>query len=143
MENKRYRPLFDKLYLWMLIPTNILIIAAVVLASVTEPVALTIMLTVFVFVNYFFLSPVFGYVELREEEIFIKFGFFMKRHIPYKSVRGIARARKFYADSMLSLKNSLDHINIKYNRFDMMSVSVKGNDELVEQISERAGIERN
>lgn len=35
---------------------------------------------------------------------------------------------------MLSLKNSLDHINIKYNTFDITSVSVIGNAELIAEL---------
>ena len=140
MENKRYRPLFDKLYLWIVIPTNIVFIGLMVIPIIMAPTALFVTVPVFVFVNYFLLSPAFGYVELREEGVFIKFGFFMKRHISYSAVRGLSKESKFYADSMLSLKNSLDHVNIKYNRFDMVSVSVVGNDELISEIAERAGI---
>ena len=35
---------------------------------------------------------------------------------------------------MISLKNAFEHINIKYNTFDLFSVSVVENEELMEQI---------
>jgi hypothetical protein len=35
---------------------------------------------------------------------------------------------------MLSLKNSFEHVNIKYNKFDMITISVKNNDELIEKL---------
>ena len=73
------------------------------------------------FVLYFIISPLFGYVELREDSLFIKFGFFMNREIPYPKIRGTSFEHKFYSDSMLSLKNSADHVNIKYNTFDIKS----------------------
>ena len=63
--------------------------------------------------------------------------FFMKREIPYSKIRGVEKARRFYSDSMLSLKSSLDHLNIKYNTFDIMSISVVESDGFVRELSER------
>ena len=40
---------------------------------------------------------------------------------------------------MLSLKNSVEHITIKYNKFDVTTVSVTDNDDLM--INIRARIE--
>jgi hypothetical protein len=90
-----------------------------------------------ILIAYFIISPLFGYVELREKSVFIKFGFIMSREIPYEKIRGFSKARKFYSDSMLSLKNSFDHVNIKYNTFDMISVSVTDNDLLISDIEAR------
>jgi hypothetical protein len=83
------------------------------------------------------ISPLFGYVELREESIFVKLGFFMKKEIPYNKIRDVEKTRKLYSDSMSALKNSLDHVNIKYNRFDVLSVSVVDNDDLMKRIKAR------
>lgn len=138
MEIKRYKPHFDKLYLWILIPTDILIVGIFVLALFTSLAMGIITGISLLFINYFLLSPAFGYLELREDGVFIKFGFVMKRHIPYKAIRGIEKKRQFYADSMLSLKNAFDHVNIKYNKFDIVSVSVKESDDLIKELSERA-----
>lgn len=136
MQNKRFRPLLDKLFWITWVPTA-LIMLAVTLLSLYHIVALLLTLLVDVFVFYFLVSPLFGYVELRESSVFIKFGFFLKREIHYEKIRGVTRERKFYADSILSLKNALTHINIKYNSFDMVSVSVVGNDELKNEIESR------
>ena len=46
-------------------------------------------------------------------------------------------ARKFYSDSMLSLKTSFEHVNVKNNKFDMISVSVKDNDGVIKDLEER------
>ena len=35
---------------------------------------------------------------------------------------------------MTSLKCALDHVNIKYNTYDVITVSVVGNDELIAAI---------
>lgn len=133
MEQRRFKPLIDKLFWIILIPTCLLLLSVTVIA-VFEPLALVLTLLVDIFTLYFLISPLFGYVELREETLFVKFGFFMKREIPYSKIRGVSRERKFYSDSMLSLKNSFEHVNIKYNSFDMLSVSVVGNDELIAEI---------
>ena len=136
MEYKRFKPMFDKLYYLVWIPTSVLMIAMTVFACF-EPVVLFVAIPIDVFTFYFLITSLFGYVELREDSVFIKFGFIMKREIPYKNIRGITKERKMYADSMVALKNSLDHVNIKYNRFDMISVSVVGNDELISEIELR------
>ncbi|MBQ7390732.1 MAG: PH domain-containing protein [Clostridia bacterium] len=136
MEKKRYLPLIDKLFFIVSIPTLILVGAGVAISVYSIP-ALLIMCAVFMFVLYVLISPLFGYVELGESSLVIKYGFFLKKEIPYTSIRDITRERKFYSDSMLSLKNSLDHVNIKYNKFDVTSVSVKSNDEFIAELEKR------
>ena len=136
MDKVTFRPKYDKLFFGILIPTAVLMAACTVLA-VLEPTALFVMIPTDLLVFYFLLSPAFGYVELRESAVFIRFGFILKREIPYSKIRGLSRERKFYADSMLSLKTALEHINIKYNRFDIVSVSVKDGDGLMRALDER------
>lgn len=136
MEKKRYLPLIDKLFFIVSIPTLILVGAGVAISVYSIP-ALLIMCAIALFVLYVLISPLFGYVELGESSLVIKYGFFLKKEIPYTSIRDITRERKFYSDSMLSLKNSLDHVNIKYNKFDITSVSVKSNDELIAELEKR------
>lgn len=136
MGTKRFKPHIDKLFWIIFIPTSILLIALTAV-SAFEPMALILTLLVDIFTLYFLISPLFGYVELREKTLFVKLGFLMKREIPYSRIRGVSRERKFYSDSMLSLKNSFEHINIKYNTFDLLTVSVVGNEELCEEIEMR------
>ena len=134
--NKRFKPKMDKAY----VITWAISLAVLVMASVTaffEPTVLFVLLPVILLFLYFMISPLFGFVELREETVFIKFGFIIKREIPYAKIRGTSKDRKFYSDSMLALKTALEHVNIKYNRFDMVSVSVVDNDELIREIEER------
>ena len=133
MENQRYKPLIGKMFFIIWIPTLILLITATVM-SAPYIVALLIMLATDIFTVYFLISPLFGYVELREDEVFVKLGFFTTVEIPYNKIRAIVKEHKLYADSLISLKNSLDHVNIKYNRFDVLSVSVVDNDELIDMI---------
>ena len=136
MQVKRYKPLVDKLFYIILIPTVLLLIAFTVI-SAFEPTMLLVTVPVDIVCLYFLISPLFGYAELRESSLFIKFGFFMKREIPYSKIRGISCARKWYSDSMLSLKNSMEHLNIKYNSFDMVSISVCENAAFGEELKLR------
>ena len=136
MENKRFKPLFDKLFFIIWIPTSIIMIAMTVVFAFV-PVALLIMIGVDLFTFYFLVSSIFGYVELREDTLFIKFGFILKQEIPYSKIRGVVKERRVYSESMLSLKNALEHVNIKYNRYDVVTVSVEGNDEFIKELNTR------
>ena len=136
MEIKRYKPAVDKLFVWTAIVVGVFL-SVMIAVSLMSPVALFVTLPTCFAVGYFVISPLFGYVELREKTVFIKLGFIMKREIPYDKIRGVEKARRFYSDSMLSLKSSLDHLNIKYNTFDIMSISVVESDGFVRELSER------
>jgi hypothetical protein len=133
----KYKPKLDKLFFLIFIPTSILMILLTLILAFDEPSVLFFMIPVDILVFYFLISPLCGYVELFENAVFIKFGFFLSREIPYSKILTVEKARKFYSDSMLSLKNSLEHVNIKYNRFDVCTVSVKENDEFIEALKRR------
>lgn len=135
MQTKRFKPKIDKLFLWIFIPTVALLLGITVGLALLSPLSvLFIMVPTDLFCLYFLISPLFGYAELREDTLFIKFGLIMKREIPYSKIRGVSFERKFYSDSMLSLKNALDHVNIKYNVFDIISISVVENEEFAKEL---------
>ena len=139
---KRYKPLVDKLFWITFIIAMLLLVGVTVLVCLyPAPLAIIITLLVDVIVVYLLVSPLFGYVELRESSLYIKFGFILKREIPYSKIRGLEKTNKLYADSMLSLKNAIEHINIKYNTFDVTTVSVVLNDELFRELTERIAAE--
>ena len=140
MKNERYKPKVDKLFWWLFSLTNGVLLAILVPTTIDAPTTLFINLPIFLFTNYFFISSLFGYVELRERELFIKYGFFLKRSIPYAKIRSLQKERKFYTDSILSLKNAMEHVNIKYNSFDVTAVSVTDNDALIAAINEKRGL---
>ena len=137
----RYKPKVDGLFLWIFIPTNLFLIGGVALAFL-EPTALFVMLPVFLLSEYFLISPLFGYVELRESTLFIKYGFFMKKEIPYSQIRAVEKERKWYSETMMSLKNSLEHVNVKYNSFEVTAVSVVDNDGFLIELEKRALLKR-
>ena len=133
---KKYKPLVDKLFLIIFLPTEALMLGICAVLTVFAPSTLLFMLPVSLFVTYFIISPLFGYVELRESSLFIKYGFFIKKEIPYNKIRGVEKDRKFYSESMMSLKNSFEHVIIKYNTFDTTVVSVKDNEAFVCELKE-------
>ena len=136
MEATRFKPRYDKSFLLIWVPTLALITAMTVI-SAFSPYSLFITVPVDILVLYFLFSSVVGYVEMRQDGIFIKCGFFIKREIAYEKIRGVSKERKIYADSTVSIKNSLEHVNIKYNLYDVISVSVDDNDKLVELIAQK------
>ena len=143
MENKRYKPKLDKLYFWITVPTAVLMLALTALQLFLEPggswVATVLLLLCDLLVFWFLLSPLCGYVELKGGGVFIKYGFILKKEIPYEKIRGLTFGRGIISESMMSLKNAMDHVNIKYNTFDITVISVVDNEGLVEEINKRRG----
>ena len=114
---------------------TLLLMAALTALATPHIASLLITLAVDLLVIYLLVSPLFGYVELGESCLTIKFGFFLKREIPYFKIRGAELGRGIVSDSMLSLKCALEHVKVRYNTFDVVTVSVVGNEELAERIS--------
>ena len=136
MENKRYKPSVDKLFWWSA-GAAIAIMIPMTIISAFSPITLIITIPIDLLVAYFLISPFFGYVELRDKSVFIKFGLVLKKEIPYSKIRKIQKDRKCYSESILSLKNSLDHANIRYNAYDVTTVSVVNMDSFIEELNER------
>ena len=141
MQNKIYKPKLDWLFHVIWIPTVILLAVCTVISFTAWP-ALLIMLATDIFTLYFLVSPLVGYVELRENTVFIRYGFILTREIEYLRIREMKKERKFYSETMLSLKNSMEHITVKYNKFDVTTVSVTDNDDLMMNIRARIEAKR-
>ena len=141
MENVRLKPQIDRLFLLIWIPTLLSLAVGTVIAA-SSTVALVILLATDVFTLYFLLSPLFGYVELREHTVYVKFGFFVSREIEYRSIRAVETERRFYSESMLSLKCAYEHVNIKYGSFDVITVSVRDNARLAAELDRRRKCEK-
>ena len=135
MEATRYKPLVDRLFFMIFVPTFALTLSCAIIPAIFSPTTLIITVPVFLFTTYFLVSPLFGYVELREDGLLIKYGFFLKRYIPYERVRALEKQRKFYSESMMSLKLAYEQVNIKYNVFDVTTVSVKDNDGFIKALT--------
>ena len=139
MKNKVYKPAIDKLFYMIWIPTTILLIFITMLAY-DNLAAFIIVLCSDLFCYYFLVSSLIGYVELRKNTVFIKFGFILKKEIPYEKIRSLEKEKSYISYSMLSLKNATEHVNIKYNKFDMVTVSVKDNDDFINELNKRKDI---
>jgi uncharacterized membrane protein YdbT with pleckstrin-like domain len=137
MENKKYRPLFDKLYWCISVPTTLFVLITTVVLGILSPETLFWMIPLSLFITYFFISPFFGYVELRETSLFIKYGFFLKKEISYHKIRDVQKEKRFYSESMISLKNAFEHVNIKYNAFDVTSISIVESEAFLQELEKR------
>ncbi len=136
MPSKRFSPKIDKLYFLIAVP-SLAICAAMTVVAVFAPISLFAIVPTDLLVLYFLISPLFGYVELRSDSLFVQYGFILKREFPYSSIRGTVKLRKFHSDSMLTLKNAFEHVVIKYNKFDLTVVSVTDNDEFIAELERR------
>ena len=139
MNNKRYYPLFDKFYYITASITFVLVTVPLLICGIHAPGTLFITIPIFLFAAYFFISPLFAYVELGENELFIKFGLMMTKRIPYGKIRKTEKERTGISPSVLSIKNAMEHVNIRYNTFDVTTVSVKDNDAFIEELNKRMG----
>ena len=136
MTYKKFKPKIGRMFYVIWVPTVIFLIAMTAVSFVA-PLAFVILLLTDALTLYFLLTSLFGYVELRDDSVFVKFGFIATVQIPYSRIREVTKERKLYADSIMSLKNSLEHVNIRYNRFDVVSVSVVDNDGFMNEIEKR------
>lgn len=137
MERIRFKPKTDKLFWLLLVPINLLAAVPLVIGLFFTKDILYITIPLFLFINYFFISPLFGYAELRDDSLFIKYGIFLRKEIAYEKIISLKKERRWYSESMMALKNSFEHVNIKYNKFDVTTVSVKDNDEFIKKLNER------
>ena len=64
--------------------------------SFIELPALIIVLCTDIFILYFMISSLVAYVELKENSLYIKFGFILKREIPYNTILEINKEKKGY-----------------------------------------------
>ena len=139
MENKRYKPKLDKLYYLIMVPTMIVVLTPVIICAIPEPMTLFLTIPILLFTAYFFITTLFGYAELRESSLYIKYGFIIKKEIPYDKIRGIEKERGIISPSIISIKNALSHVNIKYNAFDVTTLSLNDSDEFIEELQEKCG----
>ena len=139
MDNKKYKPKVDKLFYLVMIPTMIIVLSPVVICGILVPTTLFITVPILLFTTYFLITTLFGYVELQESSLFIKYGFIMSKEIPYDKIRGVEKERSIISTSTLSIKNALDHVNIKYNKFDVTTVSIDDNDDFIIELNKRCG----
>ena len=142
MNINRYKPKIDKYFYFIWIPLATLLIAGTILSTISIP-ALIILLCTDVLTFYFMVSSLVAYVELRENTLFIKFGCILKREIPYDKIIDIKKDRRVITYSMLAIKNSLEHIDIKYNKYDFVTVSVKDNDKFIKDLKSKMNSKTN
>ncbi|MGM9969290.1 MAG: PH domain-containing protein [Anaeroplasma sp.] len=139
---KRYKPKIDKLFYILLIIVNTLLLAILLIPILVfnsfEGLPFTII--VVLFVDYLLLSSIFGYVEIKENLICIKYGLILKKEIPFNKIKKLEIKRKWYSDSLLALKNSIEHVDITFNSYDKTCVSVKDNYAFVEEVKKKLAL---
>ncbi len=136
MKKQIFKPKTDMLF-WIITISTAVIMLSLTALSAFYPISLIVTLPIDFTVFYLLVSPLFGYVELREKTVLIKFGLLMKKEIPYSKIKTAKKDRKFYSESMLALKNAVEHVNIRYNAFDVVTVSVKDNDSFIEELEKQ------
>lgn len=133
---KKYKPKVDKLFYIMLVVINVISLAILIIPQLfyLSFESFIFSIIVILFINYFLISPLFGYIEIRETSIFIKYGIILKKEIPFNKIKKLELKKKWYSDSILALKCSIEHVDITFNSYDKTCVSVKENDIFIEDV---------
>lgn len=133
---KKYKPKVDKLFYILLVVINVISLAILIIPQLfyLSFESFIFSIIVILFINYFLISPLFGYIEIRETSIFIKYGIILKKEIPFNKIKKLELKKKWYSDSILALKCSIEHVDITFNGYDKTCVSVKENDIFIEDV---------
>ena len=133
---KKYKPKVDKLFYIMLVVINVISLAILIIPQLfyLSFESFIFSIIVILFINYFLISPLFGYIEIRETSIFIKYGIILKKEIPFNKIKKLELKKKWYSDSIFALKCSIEHVDITFNSYDKTCVSVKENDIFIEDV---------
>lgn len=133
---KKYKPKIDKLFYIMLVVINVLSLTILIIPQLfyLSFESFIFSIIVILFINYFLISPLFGYIEIKETSIFIKYGIILKKEIPFNKIKKLELKKKWYSDSILALKCSIEHVEITFNSYDKTCVSVKENDIFIEDV---------
>lgn len=133
---KKYKPKVDKLFYIMLVVINVISLAILIIPQLfyLSFESFIFSIIVILFINYFLISPLFGYIEIKETSIFIKYGIILKKEIPFNKIKKLELKKKWYSDSILALKCSIEHVDITFNSYDKTCVSVKENDIFIEDV---------
>lgn len=133
---KKYKPKVDKLFYILLVVINVISLAILIIPQLfyLSFESFIFSIIVILFINYFLISPLFGYIEIKETSIFIKYGIILKKEIPFNKIKKLELKKKWYSDSILALKCSIEHVDITFNSYDKTCVSVKENDIFIEDV---------
>ncbi len=134
----KFKAKLDIVYIVIYVIVGIVMLAPSIVSLITKDyITALICLIPFILILFMIISMVCGYARLDDDCLFIKYGFVFKRSIPYEKIRSYELQRKFYCESLLSLKNAMEHVEIKYNKFDNTCVSVRDNIVFLEQLHKR------
>jgi hypothetical protein len=134
------RPNMDSMYPSEICPTSKYVVGEYGRDAIYDPFSLIVTALVFLLILYFAVSPLFGYAELRDESLHIRYGFIMKVDIPYSKIRSVKRRRRVISYSTVSLKCDVEHIEIGYGSFDETTISLVDADEFVEELCLRSDV---
>lgn len=138
----RFKPYFDKTFKVVLFLSSALCLMLFVALSFVDFFAMLVCLACALLTAYFIISPLFGYAELRDKTLYVKFGIIMEKEIEYSRITRIKRGRGFYSDSFVSLKNSMEHITVWCGIGESVTLSVVDNDRFATELEERIAASR-
>lgn len=128
----------DLCYSIIFIVTELVLLVPSILTFIfKDMLAGFVTLAPFLLVTLLFMSSFSGYIIIKEDELYIRYGFILKRSIPYENIRALIKEKTVLSECLLGMKNSLEHVLIKYNKYDTTCVSVRNNDLFIEEVNKK------
>ncbi len=134
----KFKPKIDAYFIVPFCIATIILLIPTILGFVFNNIAQGIFtICILLFVDYLLLSPLFGFVQFEEKNLYIKYGLIIKKRIPYDKISTIKIEKKLYSECLLSLKTSVEHMHITYNLYDTTCISLKETDAFLEEVARR------
>lgn len=134
----KFKTKFDLFHIMILLITELIMLPFVIISLIDKSYGAAIISAIpGILIALLWISMASAYAVLEDDSLFIKYGFVFKKRIPYNKIRSIEKKKKWYSESLLGMKNSLVHVDIKYNTYDITCVSLKDNDLFIDELTKR------
>lgn len=131
-----YKQRIDKWYIVTIIICEILFLIQPILGIVWNQNSLIYVgLIFFVAINTIMLPPMFGYVRLEENGLFISFGLIHKK-ILYSNIKSAKFYKTWATNNPCSITTSFAHIDIQHSKGKQTTISIKNHEEFLAQLEE-------
>lgn len=134
----KYKAEIGSFFIITLAIVSLLVLFPLIISIIVmNTTAIIISAVFFVIMEAVLISPIFGYVKLEENALYIRYGLIFRKRIPYDKIVSLEKEHKLYSESIISLKTAIEHIKIKYNTYDNTTVSIRNMDQFIGEVNQR------
>lgn len=134
----KYRVNIDKYYYITIVVVSLILLIPLILSIVAKRVwVILVVAFLIIFVEYLLFSCFIGYAKLEEDHLVIRYGFIIKRRLPYEIIRGVEKKSSYFSESLISLKTTKNCVVVLFNTYDNTTISIKDEDDFIEKLLEK------